>query len=69
MILSGRGIGPDADMLPVGHLSMATALSAPTGSPFHAGRTAHPHSLWSLLPSPLMVGANLPDNDDWTMHC
>ncbi len=23
-------------------------------------------SLWSLLPSPLMVGAALPDNDDWT---
>ena len=24
-------------------------------------------SLWSLLPSPLMVGANLPDNDPWTL--
>jgi alpha-galactosidase len=23
-------------------------------------------SLWSLLPSPLMVGAYLPDNDEWT---
>jgi alpha-galactosidase len=24
-------------------------------------------SFWSLLPSPLMVGANLPDNDTWTL--
>ena len=24
-------------------------------------------SLWCLLPSPLMVGANLPDNDAWTL--
>jgi alpha-galactosidase len=23
-------------------------------------------SLWSLAPSPLMLGMNLPDNDDWT---
>jgi alpha-galactosidase len=24
-------------------------------------------SLWSLAPSPLMLGANLPDNDEWTL--
>jgi hypothetical protein len=23
-------------------------------------------SLWALAPSPLMLGVNLPDNDDWT---
>ena len=23
-------------------------------------------SLWALAPSPLMLGMNLPDNDDWT---
>jgi alpha-galactosidase len=24
-------------------------------------------SLWSLAPSPMMLGMNLPDNDDWTL--
>jgi hypothetical protein len=23
-------------------------------------------SLWALVPAPLMLGMNLPDNDDWT---
>ncbi len=63
----GPGHWPDADMLPVGHLSIGHRS---------VGRDRFTHlkrdeqlthiSLWSLLPSPLMVGANLPDNDDWT---
>jgi len=64
---AGPGHWPDADMLPVGHISVAHRSVGPN-------RFAHlTHdeqltllSFWSLLPSPLMVGANLPDNDDWT---
>ena len=62
------GHWPDGDMLPLGHLSLG-------GRPVGADRrTRFTHneqmtllSLWSLLPSPLMVGASLPDNDPWTL--
>ncbi len=62
------GHWPDGDMLPLGHLSLG-------GRPVGADRqTRFTHneqmtlvSLWSLLPSPLIVGANLPDNDPWTL--
>lgn len=62
------GHWPDADMLPLGHLSVA---NRPVGKSRQTNFT-HPEqmtllSLWSLLPSPLMVGANLPDNDPWTL--
>ena len=62
------GHWPDGDMLPLGHISLG-------GRPVGADRrTNFTHSeqmtllsLWSLLPSPLMLGANLPDNDPWTL--
>lgn len=62
------GHWPDADMLPLGHLSMG---GRPVG-PDRTTRFTHNEqltllSLWCLLPSPLMVGANLPDNDPWTL--
>jgi alpha-galactosidase len=65
---AGPGHWPDADMLPLGHLSIA---NRPVGKSRHTNFT-HPEqmtllSLWSLLPSPLMVGACLPDNDPWTL--
>lgn len=62
------GHWPDADMLPLGHLSMG---GRPVG-PDRTTRFTHNEqytllSLWCMLPSPLMVGANLPDNDPWTI--
>jgi alpha-galactosidase len=65
---AGPGHWPDADMLPVGHLS----VSHRSVGPDRFTRLTHDEqltllSLWSLLPSPLMVGANLPDNDAWTL--
>jgi alpha-galactosidase len=65
---AGPGHWPDADMLPVGHLSVAhrsvgqDRLTHLT----HDEQLTH-LSFWCLLPSPLMVGANLPDNDAWTL--
>jgi alpha-galactosidase len=63
----GPGHWPDADMLPVGHLSVSNRS---VGSDRFTALTRDEQlthiSLWCLLPSPLMVGANLPDNDDWT---
>ena len=65
---TGPGHWPDADMLPVGHLSVANR-SVGKDRFTHLTRDEQlTHlSLWSLLPSPLMVGANLPDNDAWTL--
>ena len=62
------GHWPDADMLPVGHLSLG---GRPVG-PDRQTKFTHNEqmtllSLWALLPSPLMVGAALPDNDAWTL--
>jgi len=62
------GHWPDGDMLPLGHLSLG---GRPVGKDRQTNFTRPEQmtlmSLWSLLPSPLMVGANLPDNDPWTL--
>jgi hypothetical protein len=63
----GPGHWPDADMLPVGHLSVSNRSVGPDRfTRFTRDEQLMHISLWSLLPSPLMIGANLPDNDDWT---
>ncbi len=64
----GPGHWPDADMLPVGHLSVGNRSVGPDRfTQFTRDEQLTHISLWSLLPSPLMIGANLPDNDDWTI--
>jgi len=63
----GPGHWPDADMLPVGHLSVAhRSVGGDRFTHFTRDEQLTHLSFWCLLPSPLMVGANLPDNDDWT---
>jgi len=64
----GPGHWPDADMVPVGHLSISHRSVGPDRFT-HLTRDEQLTliSLWCLLPSPLMVGANLPDNDEWTL--
>ena len=65
---AGPGHWPDADMLPVGHLSVAhRSVGEDRWTHFTRDEQLTHLSLWSLLPSPLMVGANLPDNDAWTL--
>jgi len=64
----GPGHWPDADMLPVGHLSVRhRSVGADRFTRFTRDEQLAHISLWCLLPSPLMVGANLPDNDGWTL--
>ena len=61
------GHWPDADMLPVGHLSVGGRSVGPdrrTG--FSHAEQVTLMSFWALLPAPLMAGAALTDNDDWT---
>ena len=65
---AGPGHWPDADMLPLGHLSVAhRSVGKDRFAHFTRDEQLTHLSLWSLLPSPLMVGANLPDNDAWTL--
>jgi alpha-galactosidase len=58
---------PDADMLPLGYLG-----PAPGWGKARVSRLTHDEqrsfvTLWSIFRSPLMVGANLPKSDAWTM--
>jgi alpha-galactosidase len=65
--VGGPGHWPDADMIPLGHIAIRSKLG---GNPHRTHFTRDEQltliSLWSLAPSPLMLGMNLPDNDDWT---
>ena len=64
----GRATGPDADMLPVGHMSIGSRSVGPDRqSRFTHSEQQTLLSFWALLPAPLMVGADLPDNDPWTL--
>ena len=55
-------------MLPVGHLSVARrSVGSDRLTRLTRDEQLAHLSLWCLLPSPLMVGANLPDNDEWTL--
>jgi alpha-galactosidase len=59
---------PDADMLPLGHLSVSgRSVRQDRRTLFTKPEQMTLVSLWALLPAPLMVGANLPDNDPWTL--
>lgn len=61
----GPGCWPDCDMLPLGHIGMG----------FHSGRTTRftrdeqrtMMTLWSIFRSPLMMGGEMNDNDEWTL--
>ena len=58
---------PDADMLPLGYLG-----PAPGWGKARATRLTHDEqrtlvTLWSMFRSPLMVGANLPKSNEWTI--
>jgi len=61
---TGPGHWPDADMLPFGHVR-ATQKSSWTHFTHDEQYTVM--TLWSISRSPLMIGANLPDNDDFTL--
>ena len=64
--LVAAGHWPDADMLPLGHIG-----PVPGWGPVRETRLTHDEqrtliTLWSMLRSPLVLGANLTQMDDWT---
>ena len=64
---SGPGHWADADMIPFGHICLRNCDVHPDRwARFTRDEQLTLVSLWALAPSPLMLGANLPDNDAWS---
>jgi alpha-galactosidase len=64
--VGGPGHWPDSDMIPVGRIGLRS-VDGDRRTRFTHDEQITLMSLWALAPSPLMLGANLPDNDDWTL--
>lgn len=56
------GSWPDADMLPLGHISLRGPMNAPRFTCFTLDEQKTMMTLWAMAKSPLMLGGNLPDN-------
>ena len=66
--IGGPGHWPDADMIPLGHLGIKCTIAGPDRQTrFTKDEQRTLMSLWALAPSPLMLGNNLPDTDEWTL--
>jgi hypothetical protein len=65
--VAGPGHFPDADMIPFGHIGIkCTIAGKDRQTRFTHDEQLTLMSLWALAPSPLMLGNNLPDTDEWT---
>jgi len=65
---SGPGHFPDGDMIPFGHVSIkCTIAGKDRQTRFTHDEQLTLMSLWSLASSPLILGNNLPDTDNWTL--
>jgi alpha-galactosidase len=62
----GPGHWPDEDMIPIGKLGIRS-FGQPRMSHLTHNEQVMLMSLWCLAPSPLMLGNNLPENDEWTL--
>ena len=60
------GHWPDADMLPLGRLGPAPGWYQPRDTRLTHDEQRTLMTLWSIFPSPLMVGGELPSADEWT---
>jgi len=66
--VAGPGHWPDADMIPFGHLGIKNTIAGgDRQTRFTKNEQVTLMTLWALAPSPLMLGANLPDLDGWTL--
>lgn len=61
----GAGSWPDCDMLPLGHIGMG--WRQPRFTRFDRNEQITMMTLWCIFRSPLMMGGELNDNDDWTL--
>ncbi len=64
---AGPGHWPDADMIPLGHVCERNCDVRPgRWTRLTRDEQVTLMSLWALAPSPLMLGMDLLDNDEWT---
>ncbi|HLZ91458.1 MAG TPA: glycoside hydrolase family 27 protein [Candidatus Acidoferrum sp.] len=61
------GHWPDADMLPLGYLGPAPGWGKPRTTQLTHDEQRTLMTLWSIFPSPLMIGGELPSADAWTI--
>ncbi len=61
------GAYPDCDMLPVGRLCISKDNPAGRWTNFTENEQITMLSLWSIFRSPLMIGAEMRDNDEFTL--
>ena len=61
----GPGSWPDCDMLPLGKIGIG--FRSPRMTNFTKDEQRTMLTLWCVFRSPLMVGGDLPQNDDWTL--
>lgn len=64
-----KGNYPDCDMLPLGRLSKNGICHGPQNrmTQFTKPEQITMISLWGIFKSPLIMGGNMPENDDWTL--
>lgn len=65
--LSEPGRWPDADMLPLGYLGPAPGWGKPRQTRLTHDEQRTLLTLWSIFPSPLMIGGDLTAADPWTI--
>jgi len=66
--VGGPGHFPDGDMIPFGHIGIkCTIAGKDRQTRFTHDEQRTLMSLWSLASSPLILGCNLSDLDDWTL--
>jgi hypothetical protein len=64
---AGPGHWPDADMLPIGHLSVRGPWPEARTTNFTRDEQITLMTLFAIARSPLMIGANLPTSDEFTI--
>ncbi|MFC4099889.1 glycoside hydrolase family 27 protein [Paenibacillus xanthanilyticus] len=64
-----EGCWPDCDMLPLGHLGIRSVDGggADRWTRFTKDEQVTMMSLWAIFRSPLMMGGEMRDNDEWTL--
>jgi alpha-galactosidase len=63
---AGPGHWPDADMLPIGHLGPVPGYGPPRDTRLTHDEQRTLLTAWSIFRSPLILGANVNQIDDWT---
>lgn len=67
--IPSEGNWPDCDMLPIGRLSKNGICGGPQNrmTQFTKDEQYTLMTLWGIFRSPLMIGGNMPENDDFTL--